>query len=103
MKGVKYDLIRLAAIRRREIFRTAITRPTASRVATYRDERRRQVSSGTAIRELAYLSAIINYARRDWGIQARALVLGGPLNRSKLLSNRKVPSFTNCPLLAWQE
>jgi hypothetical protein len=70
MKGAKEDLIRLAAIRRREICRTAITRLTASRVASYRDERLQQVSSGTVIRELAYLSAIINHARRDWGIQA---------------------------------
>jgi integrase len=70
MKGAKEDLIRLAAIRRREICSIKIKSLTASRVASYRDERLQQVSAGTVIRELAYLSAIINHARRDWGIQA---------------------------------
>ena len=70
MKGAKEDLIRLASIRRREICSIKIKSLTASRVASYRDERLQQVSAGTVIRELAYLSAIINHARRDWGIQA---------------------------------
>ena len=70
MKGAKEDLIRLAAIRRREICSIKIKNLTASRIASYRDDRLQQVSAGTVIRELAYLSAIINHARRDWGIQA---------------------------------
>jgi len=32
------------------------------------DVRFKEVSSGTFIRELAYLSAVINHARREWGI-----------------------------------
>ena len=49
MKGAKEDLIRLAA----------------SRVASYRDERLQKVCARNVIRELAYLSAIINHARRE--------------------------------------
>jgi integrase len=41
---------------------------TAARIAAFRDERLKEVSAGTVIRELAYLSAIINHARREWGI-----------------------------------
>jgi integrase len=40
----------------------------ASKIAVYRDERLRQVSAGTVIRELAYFSSVINHARREWGI-----------------------------------
>jgi integrase len=41
---------------------------SAARVAAFRDERLAEVSAGTVIRELAYLSSIINHARREWGI-----------------------------------
>ena len=44
MKGAKEDLIRLAAIRRREICSIKIKSLTASRVASYRDERLQKVS-----------------------------------------------------------
>ena len=44
MKGAKEDLIRLAAIRRREICSIKIKSLTASRVARYRDERLQKVS-----------------------------------------------------------
>jgi integrase len=41
---------------------------SAARIAAYRDERLKEVSNGTVIRELAYLSSIINHARKEWGI-----------------------------------
>ncbi|WP_254775811.1 site-specific integrase [Ralstonia sp. 25mfcol4.1] len=41
---------------------------TPMAIAAYRDERLQHVRAGTVIRELAYLSAIINHARREWGI-----------------------------------
>lgn len=69
MKGAKEDLIRLAAIKRNVICRLAASTLTPTRLASYRDERMRKVSAGTVIRELAYLSSIINHARREWGLQ----------------------------------
>jgi integrase len=45
-----------------------MTAVTPSRIAQFRDDRLQQVSAGTVIRELAYLSAIINHSRREWGI-----------------------------------
>lgn len=70
MKGAKEDAIRLNAICRRSICKTAMSRLTASAFALYRDERLQDVSTGTVIRELAYLSSIINHGRREWGIHA---------------------------------
>ena len=84
------DTIRPKAIMRRPIARWSMANQSAVRVAAYRDERLKAVSAGTVIRERAYLSAIINHARREWGInipnpgqmvrksqspQARALLL----------------------------
>jgi len=63
MKSVTEDTYRLKALARRPIANWS-----ATRIAAYRDERLKQVSNGTVIRELAYLSSIINHARREWGI-----------------------------------
>jgi integrase len=41
---------------------------TPTRIAEYRDNRLKEVSAGTVIRELAYFSCLINHARREWGI-----------------------------------
>jgi integrase len=68
MKGASEDTIRLKAIMRRPIARWSMVNLSAARIATYRDERLKEVSSGTVIRELAYLSAIINHARKEWGV-----------------------------------
>ncbi len=68
MKGASEDTIRLKAIRRKPIAKWSMANLSAARVAAYRDERLKEVSAGTVIRELAYLSAIINHARREWGL-----------------------------------
>jgi integrase len=53
---------------RRSIASWSMANLSAARVAVFRDERLKEVSAGTVIRELAYLSSIINHARREWGI-----------------------------------
>lgn len=68
LKGAAEDTIRLKAIMRKPIARWSMANLSAARIAAFRDERLKEVSSGTVIRELAYLSAIINHARREWGI-----------------------------------
>jgi integrase len=88
------DLIRLSAIARRPISQLNMLALTPSKIAAYRDERLKQVSSGTVIRELSYLSSIINHARREWGIN-----IANPVNlvkkpptpkgRTRILSNEE--------------
>lgn len=68
MKSVLEDTIRLNAMARKPIANWSLANLSSSRIAVYRDERLKQVSNGTVIRELAYLSSIINHARREWGI-----------------------------------
>ena len=68
MKSVTEDAYRLKALARRPIANWSLVNLSAARIAAYRDERLKQVSNGTVIRELAYLSSIINHARREWGI-----------------------------------
>ncbi len=68
LRGCSADTIRLNAIKVRPICRLALTALTPKVLADYRDQRLKQVSAGTVIRELSYISSIINHGRREWGI-----------------------------------
>jgi integrase len=70
MKGATDDTIRLKAICRRPICRNSIASLSPAKIAEYRDLRLKEVAPGTVVRELAYLSSIINHGRREWGIHA---------------------------------
>ena len=68
MKSVTEDTYRLKALSRRSLANWSLANLSAAKIAAYRDQRLKEVSEGTVIRELAYLSSIINHARREWGI-----------------------------------
>ncbi len=68
MKSAKEDSIRLKAIARKPIGDWSLSHLSPSRIAQYRDERLKEVKPATVIRELAYLSSIINHSRREWSI-----------------------------------
>ena len=95
MKGATEDTIRLKAIMRKPIARWSMANLSAAHIAAYRDERLKQVSAGTVIRELAYLSSIINHARREWGITVPNPVQmvrkpQNPQARSRVLTDEEV-------------
>jgi integrase len=95
MKGAAEDTIRLKAIMRKPIARWSMANLSAARIAAYRDERLNEVSAGTIIRELAYISAIINHARREWGINVPNPVQmvrkpQSPQARSRVLTDEEV-------------
>jgi integrase len=63
-------------------------------IAAHRDERLKQVSNGTVIRELAYLSSVINHARREWGINVPNPVQivrkpNSPAGRTRILTKEE--------------
>ncbi len=106
MRGAGHDAIRLRALQRRPICNLNMTALTPARVAEYRDQRLLQVSTGTVIRELAYLSAIINHARREWDINIENPVRlvrkpQTPQARSRLLDQAEkqnlLEALTPCP------
>jgi integrase len=95
MKGAAPDTIRLKAIMRKPIAKWSLANLSATRIAAYRDERLKEVSSGTVIRELAYLSSIINHARREWGINVPNPVQmvrkpQSPQARSRVLTEEEI-------------
>lgn len=95
MKGATEDAIRLKAILRKPIAKWSMANLSAARIAAYRDERLKEVSAGTVIRELAYLSSIINHARREWGINVSNPVQmvrkpQSPQARSRVLTDDEI-------------
>ena len=95
MKGATEDSIRLKAMMRKPIARWTMANLSATRVAAYRDERLKEVSGGTVIRELAYISAIVNHARREWGINVPNPVQmvrkpQSPQARSRVLTDEEI-------------
>jgi integrase len=67
-RSMKEDRYRLGAMMRHWIGSLTMIQLTPAKVAQYRDERSKKVSAGAVIRELAYISSIINHSRREWGI-----------------------------------
>ena len=91
MRGAGADTIRLKAIMRRPIANENMATLSPSKIAKYRDQRLQEIKPSTVVRELAYFSAIINHARREWGINTPNPVLSvrkpaQPQGRNRVLS-----------------
>lgn len=67
-RGGKDESIRLNATMRMKIASYNMSKITPKVISEYRDLRLSKVAANTVIRELAYLSSIINHARREWGL-----------------------------------
>ena len=67
-RGQLEHTYRLKALARHPMALLRMTALTPIKVAEYRDERLKTLAPASVIHELAYFSAIINHARREWGI-----------------------------------
>ena len=99
MKSEKEDTIRLHAMARKPIANWSLANLSAAKIAAYRDQRLKEVSEGTVIRELAYLSSIINHGRREWGIHIQNPVQHVRKPKSPTGRTRKLSSDEKIKLL----
>jgi len=67
-KGALKEGNRLKAIEGRPIAQRRLASLRSADIAKYRDERLLAVSGMTASREIALIRAVLNHARREWGI-----------------------------------
>jgi integrase len=91
MRGASADTIRLKAMMRRPIAKENMATLTSAKIAKYRDARLQEIKPSTVIRELAYFSAIINHARREWSLSIPNPVSGvrkpaQPQGRNRILT-----------------
>jgi integrase len=94
-RSMREDRYRLSAMMRRWIGSLTMIQLTPAKVAQYRDERLKIVSAGAVIRELAYISSIINHSRREWGINMTNPVPfvkkpPSPQGRNRTLTNEEL-------------
>jgi integrase len=68
LRGAPEDTYRLKKMMRNPIAELNLTELTPNKIANYRDERLKEIKPNTVIRELAYISSMINHARREWGL-----------------------------------
>lgn len=67
-RGCLEETIRLNATLRHRITKLSMANLTPEALAGFRDDRLKLCKANTVIRDLATLSAIINHARREWGM-----------------------------------
>jgi len=90
-RGGTAEIIRLRATCRTKLAKLSMAALTPKAIATYRDERLKLVAPGTVIRDLAYLSSIINHSIREWGMGitnpvAKVRKPPAPQGRDRILS-----------------
>jgi hypothetical protein len=68
-RGAGPEESRLRALQRRPIAQIKMAALSSAHIASYRDERLKQVSAGTVNKELNHLAHVIETGRREWGIQ----------------------------------
>lgn len=68
-KGAEVEAMRLLRLEKNPLAKIRLSALSSMNLAAYRDERLKVVQSGTVNRELDTISAAINVARKDWGMQ----------------------------------
>ncbi|MFC1459294.1 site-specific integrase [Microvirga arabica] len=66
-RGAAQEIQRIDVFTRHEIAHRTLAGLTSSHVASFRDERLKQVSPSTVVRELAIISHTLEIAQREWG------------------------------------
>lgn len=74
-RGQRWETIRIERLRRDLIAKIRMGDLTAQDFATWRDNRLREVGTGTVRREMVLLSSVLTVARREWG-----LISGNPIS-----------------------
>lgn len=68
LRGHEANKYRLRALQRQRIAQYSMAALTPEVVANWRNELASRIAPATIVRELATLGAIINHARREWGV-----------------------------------
>ena len=77
-RGACPEQVRISAMARKAIGGRPLSKLTSADLATYRDERLREVAPATVLRELNLLSHVMDVATREWGLPL-------PYNPAKLV------------------
>ncbi|WP_250489828.1 site-specific integrase [Caballeronia sp. INML2] len=82
-RGSRAEIYRIETLKKHGLAKHAIATITPQMIASWRDARLREVSSGTALRELQLLGHVFTMAIREWGI---------PISKNPVSLIRKPPA-----------
>lgn len=91
-RGWRWEHLRLAAFERSSLpCKLRLSAITPEHIAAWRDDRLREVSAGTVLREITLLSAVFEVARREWRwLEANPVKIirkpSKPAHRERLIS-----------------
>jgi integrase len=74
-KGARQELSRIKGLQKQGWISKPIAKLCVSDFSDYKVQRVKQISNSTLNRELALLSAVLNHARREWGMDVKNFVL----------------------------
>jgi integrase len=95
-RGWRWEHLRLAAFERSSLpCKLRLSAITPEHIAAWRDDRLREVSAGTVLREITLLSAVFEVARREWRwLEANPVKIirkpSKPAHRERLISWREI-------------
>lgn len=98
-KGWRWEHLRLAAFERSVLpCRLRLSAITPEHVAAWRDDRLREVSPGTVLREITLLSSVFEVARREWRwLESNPVKIirkpGKPAHRERLISWHEIKAM----------
>jgi integrase len=98
-KGSRWEILRLRSLSENKLFKSKkISQVTPEILAQYRDERLKEVSAGTVLRELSLLSGVFDVALKEWKMIAANPVKSirkpkAPPHRDKVISDKEVKDF----------
>jgi len=95
LRGRSEDSYRLKRLLRHPIASVNMSRFTPQLISNYRDERLKEIKSNTVIRELSCISSIINYSKRELGLNIEnpvTLIKKPPTTegRNRILTNEEI-------------
>ena len=67
-RGYRWEAVKVQRLRRDPIWAVRLGDLGAADFTAWRDNRLREVSAATVLREMNFLSAVLTTARRDWGL-----------------------------------
>jgi integrase len=66
-RAAKDDIAKLKWLAKTKVAKLSLANLTPTAIAQHRDERLKEVCTGTVLRDLAVIRSVINHARKEWG------------------------------------
>ena len=104
-RGYRWEALRLAAMAETDLGKVKMVDVSTTHIATWRDQRLRQVAPGSVTREMNLLSHVFSVARKEWKWISESPTTDvarpkSPPARNRLISQKEIEAI--CVALSWR-